>query len=90
MTGVALTLIYNGAVNGMTGGSANLTIASQTDTSISGQPGQIFELTGTTASVKGEIVIVGDNLFVVYVAYTSKITDFAPIDAFFTDFQLNP
>ena len=49
---------------------------------------QIAELTGTTASIRGEIVIVGDNLFVVYVAYTPNITDFTPIDAFFADFQL--
>jgi hypothetical protein len=90
MTGVAPTLIYNGAVNGMAGGTASLAVTSQTDMSISGQPGQSFQLTGTTASVKGEIVIVGDTLFVVYVAYTPKITDFAPIDAFFADFQLNP
>jgi hypothetical protein len=88
MTGVAPGLIYDGAVDGMAGGSANLTVGTQTDTTITGHAGRVFELTGTTANIKGEIVIVGDNLFVVYVAYTPKITDFTPIDAFFADFQL--
>lgn len=88
MTGVAPNVIYDGGVKGMTGSTSGLTVKSQGPVNLGGHPGRYFTLTGATASIKGQMFIVRDNLFMVYGTYGAAITDFTGVDKFIADFQL--
>jgi hypothetical protein len=81
-------LVYDAAIDGMTGGAAALAVANETDMTMNGHPGQVFSLAGTTANIEGQIVLAGDNLYVVYVLFSPTVTDFSGVDAFFADFTL--
>jgi hypothetical protein len=82
-----LSALYDGAINGMTGGEANLTVAGQEDMALGGHDGRTFLLTSATGSVKGGVWIVGDNMYMAYVAFTSSV-DPGLIDTFLSDFAL--
>ena len=81
-------LVYDEAIDGMTGGPAALAVANETDMTMNGHPGRVFSLAGTTANIEGQIVLAGDNLYVVYVLFSPTVTDFSGVDAFFADFTL--
>jgi hypothetical protein len=82
-----LSALYDGAINGMTGGEANLTVAGQQDMMLGGHAGRTFLLTSATGSIKGGVWIVGDNMYMAYVAFTSSV-DPGLIDTFLSDFAL--
>jgi hypothetical protein len=80
--------IYDGAVNGMTGGAQGLALATQSDVTLGGHAGRTFLLTSATGSIKGEVVVVGDTMYMAYVAFTSSV-DTGLIDTFLLDFKLS-
>ena len=79
--------VYDGAVNGMTGGTAGLTLSSQGNTTLNGHLGRSYLLTSAVGSLQGVVFIVGDTMYMAYVAYTSSL-DPALIATFLADFQL--
>jgi hypothetical protein len=79
---------YDGAINGMTGGSQGLALATQSDVTLGGHAGRTFLLTSATGSIKGEVVVVGDTMYMAYVAFTSPV-DTGLIDTFLLDFKLS-
>lgn len=87
MVALKATVAYDTAVQAMVGGTAGLALASQTDMMINGHAGRSFLLTSTEGSVKGEMVLVGDNLYTAYVAFTSSV-DRSVVDTFLADFSL--
>ncbi|HEX7613173.1 MAG TPA: hypothetical protein VF371_10410, partial [Candidatus Limnocylindrales bacterium] len=54
---------------------------------LNGHAGRKFTLTGS-AGAKGEMFVVGDNLYMVYAAYSDTITDLTDVDAFVGAFKL--
>jgi hypothetical protein len=82
-----LSAVYDGAINGMTGGEAQLTLAGQTDLALGGHAGRAFLLTSALGSIKGGVWIVGDTMYMAYVAFTSSV-DPNLVDTFLADFQL--
>jgi hypothetical protein len=88
MSGVGTSAVYDGAVSGMTGGTTGLTVDTQGSVTLNGHPGRKFVLTGSAASIKGQMYLVGDNLYMIYAAYTSNITDLTDVDTFIADFKL--
>lgn len=88
MTGVSPSLIFDGALNGMVGNTTGAKISAKADTTLGGHPGKTFALEMPTALMKGALYIVGDNLYMVYAAYTSP-ADMAQIDAFLTSFKFS-
>lgn len=87
LTGVDTAQVYDRGVNGMVGGDANLALAAQGDVTLNGHLGRSFLLTSALGSLQGSTYLVGDNLFMAYVAYTSSV-DPAFIQTFLADFQL--
>ncbi len=87
MSGMTTSAVYDGAITGMTGSSAGLTLDSQTSVTLGGHTGRAFTLTSTTASIKGQMFLVGDNLYMVYAAFTSA-ADMTEIDKFIAAFKL--
>jgi hypothetical protein len=87
MSGLSTSAVYDGAITGMTGSTAGLTVDSQNNVTLGGHAGRAFTLTSTAASIKGEMFLVGDNLYMVYAAYDS-LADPAEIDTFISDFVL--
>ena len=84
-TGTALSVIYDGAINGMN--SANgLTLSTQSDNTRNGHAGRAFTLTGSAYEIQGELVLVGDTLFMVYGTYAPTV-DTAGVAAFVADFE---
>jgi hypothetical protein len=88
MTGVSTSAVYDGAVKGMTGSSAGLTVDSQDNVTLGGHDGRGFTLTSTAASIKGQMYLIGDNLYMIYAAYTAN-ADPAVIDEFISYFTLS-
>jgi len=78
---------YDAAIAGMTGGTSGLTLTAQSDISLNGHAGRSFLLTGKSGSIRGLIVLVGDNLYNAYVAFTPS-ADPASLDVFFANFKL--
>ena len=87
MSGVTASAVYDGAITGMTGSSSGLTLDTQSSVTLGGHTGRAFSLTSTAASIKGQMYLVGDNLYMVYVAYTSA-ADVTEIDTFIAAFKL--
>jgi hypothetical protein len=87
MSGLSTSAVYDGAITGMTGSTAGLTVDSQSNVTLGGHAGRAFTLTSTAASIKGEMFLVGDNLYMVYAAYDS-LADPTEIDTFIGDFSL--
>jgi hypothetical protein len=88
MTGVSTSAVYDGAVKGMTGSSAGLTVDSQDNVTLGGHDGRSFTLTSTAASIKGQMYLIGDNLYMIYAAYTAN-ADPSVIDEFISYFTLS-
>ena len=85
-TGMAASAIYDSAITGMD--SANhLTLSTQSDNSLNGHAGRAFTLSGATYKIQGELVLVGDNLYMAYGTYAPTV-DMAGVTAFLADFQL--
>ena len=85
-TGMAASAIYDEAITGMD--SANhLTLSTQSDKSLNGHAGRAFTLKGATYSLQGELVLVGDNLYMATGSYAPTV-DTAGVTAFLADFRL--
>ena len=78
--------MYDGAISGMD--SANqLTLQTQSDITLSGRVGRAFTLSGSSYVLQGELVLAGDNLYMVYASYGPTV-DTTVVTAFLADFQL--
>lgn len=88
LSSVSASAVFDGALAGMTGASSGMTLATKGNVTLNGHAGRSFTLTSSDATAKGEMFIVGDNLYVVYAAYTSAITDPSDVNAFIADFKL--
>ena len=82
-----VSTMYDAAIKGMTGGTSELTLAGTTDLALNGHAGRTFLLTSALGSLKGGIWVVGDDMYMVYVSFTSSV-DPGLIDTFLSDFQL--
>lgn len=88
MTGAAPSLIFDGALNGMVSNTTGAKITAKADTTLGGHPGKTFVLEMPTAFMKGALYIVGDDLYMVYAAYTSA-ADMTQVDAFLASFTFS-
>ena len=85
-TGTTASATYDGTINGMDS-SNGLTLGTQTDITLDGHAGRSFTLNGPTYALQGELVLVGDNLYMVYASYAPTVAT-AGVAAFLADFQL--
>jgi hypothetical protein len=85
-TGMAASAIYDSAITGMDS-TNHLTLSTQSDITLNGHVGRAFTLAGASYTLKGELVLVGDNLCMVYASYAPTV-DTAGVTAFLADFQL--
>lgn len=89
MGSASTTKIYDAGVQSMTTStSVALTIKSQGSVTVQGHVGRSFELTSSTVSLQGAMFVVGDTLYMAYVAYSTSMTDLSAPEVFFNDFSL--
>jgi hypothetical protein len=89
LTGKTAASIYDFAVTSMTTSTANeMTITNQGSVTVNGHSGRSFSLAGSAFSIEGAMALVGNNLYIAYVAYTSAVTDMSSPETFFNDFTL--
>lgn len=88
LTGQAPSAIFDAFINGIAAASKGVAVDSKTATTMGGHAASSFKMSSTSAGIEGEVVIVGDNLYVVYAAYLLTLTDTSPVDAFIADFAL--
>jgi hypothetical protein len=84
--GTAPAAVYNGAISGMDS-TNGLTLSTQSDITLNGHAGRSFTLSGASYALRGELVLVGDNLYMAYASYAPTV-DTAGVTAFLADFQL--
>jgi predicted small secreted protein len=89
MAAVPLDLAYDAGIKGLVGSDAEATIDSQEDITLEGHDGKSFTAHSGDQTMLGQVFLVGDRLFMVFVLYDSTVTDHAPFDVFFADFDLN-
>jgi hypothetical protein len=78
--------MYDGAILSMD--SANgLTLDTQADVTLNGHTGRAFTVSGSAYKLRGELVLVGDTLYMVYASYGPTI-DTTVVDAFLADFAV--
>jgi len=82
-----VSTMYDAAIKSLTGGTSELALAGTLDLALNGHAGRTFLLTSALGSLKGGVWIVGDNMYVVYVSFTSSV-DPGLVDTFLSDFQL--
>jgi hypothetical protein len=85
-TGLAASAIYDSAISGMDS-TNRLTLSTQSDNSLNGHAGRAFTLKGASYALQGELVLAGDNLYMVYASYAPTV-DLAGVTAFLADFQI--
>ena len=85
-TGIAASAIYDSGIAGM-GSTNGLTLSTQSDITLNGHIGRAFTLKGATYWLQGELVLVGDNLYMATGSYAPTV-DTAGVTAFLADFQL--
>ena len=83
-----LSAMYDAAIKGMTGGQAELALTAQTDMTLDGHAGRAFLLSSALGSLKGGVWVVGDTMYMAYVAFTSSV-DPGLVDTFLSDFHLS-
>ena len=88
MTGHSPASVFDAALNGMVTSTTGASIAAKGDTTLNGHAGKTFTIDTPDASLKGALYIVGDDLYMVYVGYTSTITDMSQVDGFIGTFKL--
>jgi hypothetical protein len=93
MKGTNVSSVYDGGVAGMLATTPGLSVDHQSDVNLGGHPGRAFTLTASSGALKGvamqgQMFLIGDDLYMVYVAYDDFITDFGELNAFIADFQL--
>ncbi len=86
MTGVSPSAVFDGSVSGMATGSAQ-TLESSADCTRDGYPGRAFVLTGSQVTTKGQIYLVGDDMYMVYAIYDAA-GDVSQVDGFLASFHL--
>lgn len=84
--GMAASAIYDSAIASMDS-TNGLTLSTQGDITLNGHAGRAFTLSGASYALQGELVLVGDNLYMVYASYAPAV-DTAGVTAFLSDFQL--
>jgi hypothetical protein len=89
MAGVPLDVAYDAGIQGVVGSDAEATIESQEDITLEGHEGKSFTAHSGDQTMLGQMFLVGDRLFMIFVLYDSTVTDHAPFDVFFADFDLN-
>lgn len=78
--------MYDGAILSMD--SVNgLTLDGQSDITLNGHTGRAFAVSGSAYKLHGELVLVGDTLYMVYASYGPTI-DTTVVDAFLADFAV--
>jgi hypothetical protein len=85
-TGIGASAIYDSGIAGMDS-TNGLTLSTQRDITLNGHVGRAFTLKGATYSLQGELVLVGDNLYMATGSYAPTV-DTAGVTAFLADFQL--
>ena len=85
-TGMAPAAIYDAAISGMDSNNG-LTLSTQSDITLNGHAGRAFTLGGASYALQGELVLVGDNLYMAYASYAPTVNT-AGVTAFLADFQL--
>lgn len=78
--------MYDGAIMSMDAANG-LTLDSQSDITLNGHTGRAFAVAGSTYQLRGQLVLVGDTLYMIYASYGPTI-DTAPVDAFLADFEV--
>jgi hypothetical protein len=78
--------VYDAAISGMDS-TNGLTLGTQSDITLSRHPGRAFTLNGPAYALQGELVLAGDNLYMVYASYAPTV-DTAGVTAFIADFHL--
>jgi hypothetical protein len=86
MTGVGASAIYDGAVTGMATSSSQ-TVDSQGPCDRDGHAGREFTLTSKQYNTKGQIYLIGDNMYMVYVVYDTG-ADSSKLQAFLATFHI--
>lgn len=69
-------------------GFPNAQVESQSDMTLDGHIGRTAVFANATARVRGEVVIVGDSIYVVGVSYPIRLGDDGVANAFMASFQL--
>lgn len=77
--------VYDDVISALSA-SSGLAISTKTDVTVTGHAGKLFLLASALGSIKGEVFIVGDTVYMAYVAFTSSV-DMGAVDAFFIDFK---
>jgi hypothetical protein len=86
MAGTAPSDLYDTTITGMATGNG-LTLSNQSDITLSGHTGRAFTLIGESYTLTGEVVLVADNLYMVYATYAPTVEAAGP-NAFVADFEL--
>lgn len=84
--GMAASAIYDSTIASMDS-TNGLTLSTQGDITLNGHAGRAFTLSGASYALQGKLVLVGDNLYMVYASYAPAV-DTAGVTAFLSDFQL--
>jgi hypothetical protein len=84
--GMAASAIYDSTIASMDS-TNGLTLSTQGDITLNGHTSRAFTLSGASYALQGELVLVGDNLYMVYASYAPAV-DTAGVNAFLADFQL--
>jgi uncharacterized protein (DUF983 family) len=85
--GISQGVIYDGAVTGIAS-TIGLRVDGQSDCTLGKHSGRAFTMSGTVGTILGQMYVVGENNYIVWVAYDSAVTDFTDINAFFADYNL--
>jgi hypothetical protein len=89
MTGSDLTKVYDGAIKGMVDSAGvKLELTSSGAITVNEHAGRGFTLTGDEYALQGALILVGDTLYMAYVAYSTTMTDMSEPEIFFNDFNL--
>jgi hypothetical protein len=85
----SLTKVYDGAVQGMVDSAGvKLELTSSGAITVNNHEGRGFTLTGSEYALQGALILVGDTLYMAYVAYSTTMTDLSEPEVFFNDFNL--
>ena len=80
--------VLDGSVSGAASAMGNLTVASQTDTTLDGHAGRAFVMTSSKANVQGLVLPLGDTEYILSVSAPAGMADDGSAAAFFASFKL--
>jgi hypothetical protein len=75
--------------NGLAGMAKNtgVTVTAQGNVTVNGHTGRSFSASSADVAAQGFLFILGDNLYMVYAAWSPDMTDTASVDAFLASFH---